>query len=70
MKDSYVTSVRFYSVAEENIQVKARVFRNQRKTEKPHQVSLDINVLLHKLEDAHCSCKAGYVWCFTIYDCF
>ena len=41
MKDSYVTSMRFYSVGEENIQVKARVFRSQRKTEEPHQVNLD-----------------------------
>ena len=70
MKDSYVTSMRFYSVGEENIQVKARVFRSQRKTEEPHQVNLDINVSLHKLDDAHCSCKAGYVWCCKIYDCF
>ena len=34
---NYVTSVRFYSVAEENIQVKARVFRSQRKTESKYR---------------------------------
>ena len=45
----------------DNIQIQAHVYRSQRKTEEPHKVNLDVNVALHKFDDAHCSCKAGYV---------
>ena len=53
IKDSYDKSMRFYCVGEENIPVKAHVFRNERKTEEPHHVNLDKNVSLHKLDNAH-----------------
>ena len=57
----------FYYVGEENIHVKASVFRSQRKTEELHHVNLDINVSLLKLDDAHCSCKAGNLCCSSFY---
>lgn len=62
MKDSYVKSVKLYAQERENMLIKAEVYRSQRKTEDPHKINIDVNFDGKKLDDAHCSCKAGCVY--------
>ncbi|VDI42283.1 Hypothetical predicted protein [Mytilus galloprovincialis] len=59
VKDSYVKSVSIFRAGNERIAIKSNVYRSQRKSEDPHTINLDVNETTRKLEDAHCSCKAG-----------
>lgn len=60
VKDSYKKSVKFFKGEHENdIQINAKVFRSQRKSEDPHRVNLHVDVTGKTFNDAHCSCKAG-----------
>ncbi|VDI40315.1 Hypothetical predicted protein [Mytilus galloprovincialis] len=59
VKDSYVKSVSIFRAGNERIAIKSNVYRSQRKSENPHTINLDVNETTRKLEDAHCSCKAG-----------
>ncbi|XP_055995428.1 uncharacterized protein LOC130046743 [Ostrea edulis] len=65
MKDSYVKSVRLYTQERENMLIKAEVYRSQRKTQDPLKINIDVNFERKKLDDAHCSCKAGNSVHFT-----
>uniref|UniRef100_A0A8W8P3K5 Uncharacterized protein n=1 Tax=Magallana gigas TaxID=29159 RepID=A0A8W8P3K5_MAGGI len=60
VKDAYIKSVKMFRGENENsIQITAKIFRSQRKSEYPHRVNLDVNITGKSFNDAHCSCKAG-----------
>lgn len=73
VKDAYIKSVKIFRGENENsIQITAKIFRSQRKSEDPHRVYLDVNITGKSFNDAHCSCKAGYVNCLfqsSIFGC-
>lgn len=64
VKDAYIKSVKLFRGDNENsIQITAKIFRSQRKSEDPNRVNLDVNITGKSFNDAHYSCKAGYVNC-------
>uniref|UniRef100_A0A8W8NYL0 Uncharacterized protein n=1 Tax=Magallana gigas TaxID=29159 RepID=A0A8W8NYL0_MAGGI len=60
VKDAYIKSVNIFRGENENsIQMTAKIFRSQRKSEDPHRVNLDVNITGKSFYNAHCNCKAG-----------
>ncbi|XP_062596311.1 uncharacterized protein LOC134257729 [Saccostrea cucullata] len=60
VKDSYIKSAKNFSGETGNgVQITAKVFLSQRKSEEPHRVDLEVNLQQKNFNDAHCSCKAG-----------
>ncbi|KAJ8315784.1 hypothetical protein KUTeg_007934 [Tegillarca granosa] len=45
--------------AEGNVEISAKCFRSQRKSEKPHSVNIENNKALGEIVDAYCTCQAG-----------
>ena len=42
-----------------SINLNANIFRSMQKNAPPHIVNMDVNPSAKKIEDTHCSCKAG-----------
>ncbi|KAJ8306827.1 hypothetical protein KUTeg_008811 [Tegillarca granosa] len=49
----------FFLENESNLEISAKCFRSQRKSEKPHSVNIEINKALGEIVDAYCTCQAG-----------
>jgi hypothetical protein len=54
--ESYIDSVRIFRGNNDEIDVKSRIFRSQRKGEDPHTVNFSMSKTAITI--AHCSCKA------------
>jgi len=55
----YLQSLKIISFDNNSLTLNEKIFRSMQKTTPPHIVNMDVNPSAKKIEDAHCSCKAG-----------
>ena len=60
-RGSYIKSVNINRESDRTT-IKSRVYRSQRKSDEPHSVHIEVRSEEGKVTDAHCSCKAGYIF--------
>ncbi|KAK6191227.1 hypothetical protein SNE40_002963 [Patella caerulea] len=59
-KGSYIKSMSILAgIDVTSIHVFARIYRSMKKSDEPHQTSIDVNIEDRTITDALCSCKAG-----------
>ena len=61
---SYFSKVVFCKKDQETVDAVGFVYPSQRKRDKPHQAVVTIYLTAKRLDDAHCSCQAGYLYLF------